>query len=305
MELGLSTSVLGVRALPDRLKILAAHGVSWVEIHGYTPEDFDFGDWALVEATRQSIDRYGLRVWSCHSPAGDPHDLASSNPDVRTRSLAVMHDAMRAAAHLGARVFVCDAVGLRPERAQGRQARHARYAESLARLLDAAAGLGCRIAIENHTRDEALFVTPDDFLRLAAAPGLDTLGACWDTGHGWIEGQPPEAACRLGSRLVTLHIHDNDGRHDQHRLPWKGRIDWQPFIACLRRMRYRGPFMMELVPSAPTVDRIDRLVRDAVDVCSRLLRAGAATRSSMGVGSGARREPRRAYEVLRVRSMAW
>jgi sugar phosphate isomerase/epimerase len=193
-----------------------------------------------------------------------------------------MHEAMQAAAYLGARVFVCDAVGLCAQQAQGRQERHARYAEALARLLDAGAGLGCRIAIENHTQDEALFVTPDDFLGLAAAPGLDALGACWDTGHGWIEGQPPEAACRLGSRLVTLHIHDNDGRHDQHRLPGKGGIDWQPFIAGLRRMRYRGPFMMEIVPSAPTVDGIDRLVRDAVDVYSRQLLAGPATLSSMG-----------------------
>ena len=44
MELGLSTSILGLHALPDGLAVLAAHGVPWVEIHGYVPEEFDFGD---------------------------------------------------------------------------------------------------------------------------------------------------------------------------------------------------------------------------------------------------------------------
>ncbi len=59
MEFGLSTSVLGVRAMPGCLAILAEHGVRWVEIHGYTPEEFDFGNGALVEATRRACERGG------------------------------------------------------------------------------------------------------------------------------------------------------------------------------------------------------------------------------------------------------
>jgi hypothetical protein len=85
MELGLSTSVLGVRALPDRLKILAAHGVSWVEVHGYTPEDFDFGDRALVEATADASTgtdcASGPATAPPETPTTSPPPIPTSEPD--------------------------------------------------------------------------------------------------------------------------------------------------------------------------------------------------------------------------------
>ncbi len=44
MELGLSTSALGLHALPERLGIFAEAGVTLLEIHRYTLDEFDFGD---------------------------------------------------------------------------------------------------------------------------------------------------------------------------------------------------------------------------------------------------------------------
>ena len=262
--------------MPDGLAIFAAHGIPWAEIHGYSAEEFDFSDRALVDTTVRALDRLGLRVWSCHSPAGGPLDLASPDPVQRTRTLAAMQHALHVTATLGARVFVCDAVGPDPAPPAERTARRLWLADALAQLLEAATPLGCRVAIENHTREEGMFVTPDHFRDLVADRRLDELGACWDTGHGWIESHRPEVACRLGPRLLTLHIHDNDGRDDQHRLPTTGGIDWPPFIGGLARMPYRGPFMLELAPPVPTtVDAIDRLVRDAVNVCARLLGVGS------------------------------
>lgn len=273
MELGFSTSILGQRAIPDRLAILATHDVSWVEIHGYMPEEFDFSDSALVDATRRALDRHGLRLWACHSPAYQPLDLASSDADLRLRSSTVMEEAMRASVEMGARVFVCDAARLHSDDSSAQvDARRALYADSLRRLLAAASGLGLRFVIENQPRGGARFVSPDDFFRLEVDHGLGGLGACWDTGHGWIAGQAPEVACRLGASLATLHVHDNDGQRDRHWIPTTGGIPWGPFASCLRRIGYTGPFMMELVPpESRTPEAIRGAIDDAVAVYRRLV----------------------------------
>ena len=277
MELGLSTSVLGLRALPEGLAVFGALGIPWVEIHGYMPEEFDFSDAALVDATRRALDRYHLRLWSCHSPSGEAVDLASSDADLRLGSCAALEAAMRASADLGARIFVCDAARPHTDDSPAQaDARRRLYADSLRVLLSGATRLGLRFVIENQPRGGARFVSPEDFLRLEGEYSLAGLGACWDTGHGWIAGQAPEVACRLGTRLATIHAHDNDGKGDRHWLPSRGGIAWAPFLTCLRRIGYSGPFMMELGPPDPrTPEAVERLAGDAVAVYRRLVEPGA------------------------------
>ena len=244
---GLSTSVLPFRGLPEGLKVLADVGAASIEINGYSPRTFDFANKQLVAATRKTVMQLGLRVWSFHSPAYKPLDLASADHALRQQTCTVIRNAMLISREFEPHVFVCDAVppAGEPDRPP---ARRALYADSLQRLLAEATQLEVRLVIENHTGREGLFVTPDDFFGLLTTYGLDGLGACWDTGHGWISGQPPEAAGRLGRYLITLHVHDNDGQCDQHRVPMSGTIQWGGFVQSLRSARYDGPLMMEVVP---------------------------------------------------------
>lgn len=270
-ELALSTSLLPASSLPDGLVFFADAGISSIEIHGYTRDDFDFGDADLVAATNETVDRYGLHIWSCHSPAYDPLDLASTDPTLREHTCNVMRAAIRASKLLKSRVFVCDGVAP-PRRDDAPSVRRAMYANSLRELLGEAKQLGLRLAIENHTDEWGFFVTPEDFFGLIATDDLAELGACWDTGHAWIAGQRPEAGGRLGTHLITLHVHDNDGRNDDHCLPLSGTIAWDGFLKGLRTARYEGPLMMELVtPETATSEAIRRLMTGAVDAHRRLI----------------------------------
>jgi sugar phosphate isomerase/epimerase len=271
VDLGLSTSILPQRDLPDGLALLAAAGPIWIEIHGYTREEFDFGDRGLVGRTKQAIARHGLRLWSCHSPAYAPLDVASPDADLRARSCAAMDEAMEVSAELGARVFVCDAVRAYRD-AEMRETRQPLYADSLRRLQRTADRVALRLAIENKPREWGPVTTPEDFLRLVTEYDLAGLGACWDTGHGWIAGQPPHAACRLGTRLASLHVHENDGQRDQHRPPGTGTLPWRRFVEGLHRIGYNGPFMLELAPpDPPNEDAIRRAVADAVGIHGRFM----------------------------------
>ena len=97
---------------------------------------------------------------------------------------------------------------------------------------------------------------------LNAIAGERCFGFCLDVGHLLLLGQDP---CywieMLGDRLLTLHIHDNDGINDNHNSPYIGVCNWERFILGLRKMGYNGilnfetfgfnqKFPKELVPAA-------------------------------------------------------
>jgi sugar phosphate isomerase/epimerase len=79
--------------------------------------------------------------------------------------------------------------------------------------------------------------------------GEKCFGFCLDTGHLLMLGQDH---CywieKLGKRLESLHIHDNDGVNDDHTLPYLGCGNWDRFIHGLRKINYRGNISFEASP---------------------------------------------------------
>ncbi len=82
---------------------------------------------------------------------------------------------------------------------------------------------------------------------------VDELGdehftACLDVGHSAIVGEEPSDAIRaLGSRLGTVHIHDNNYREDSHMLPFAGNLDWKAIAKALKEVHYQGPLNLEVL----------------------------------------------------------
>ncbi|NLT73630.1 MAG: sugar phosphate isomerase/epimerase [Chloroflexi bacterium] len=78
------------------------------------------------------------------------------------------------------------------------------------------------------------------------------LGVCVDTGHANLgDLLAPRAIRMAGSRLLTLHLHDNHGQADDHLPPGRGNIDWTAVMEALRDVRYSGPLQLELTDQAP------------------------------------------------------
>lgn len=85
----------------------------------------------------------------------------------------------------------------------------------------------------------------------------EVLGFCFDTGHANLIGIDMEDfITTLGHRLKVLHIHDNDGRRDQHQIPFtftmlkenKPSTDWEGFIKGLRNIRFDKVLSFETAP---------------------------------------------------------
>lgn len=74
--------------------------------------------------------------------------------------------------------------------------------------------------------------------------------ACLDLGHCGLTGQLPEDMIReLGNkRLGALHVHDNDGKRDNHvepMAPFISSVNWEEVCKALAEIDYQGDFTFE------------------------------------------------------------
>lgn len=70
-----------------------------------------------------------------------------------------------------------------------------------------------------------------DFVRTINS---DNFKMCLDTGHCAVMKESPADALRsCGDIIKIMHVHDNDGSHDSHKIPFDGVIDWEDFGKAL------------------------------------------------------------------------
>lgn len=93
--------------------------------------------------------------------------------------------------------------------------------------------LGVRVVLENLVER-----TPDLMIRLIDRVNSRALGLCMDVGHvNVFSAMPPlEWVEDMGSRLWYVHVHDNDGKADQHLAVGRGTIAFPDFFDALKRV---------------------------------------------------------------------
>ena len=75
------------------------------------------------------------------------------------------------------------------------------------------------------------------------------LGFCFDLGHANINEGVETAWRIMESRIRSTHLHDNDGKADQHLFPFLsegGTIDWKKAVDLLRSRPEQYPLLLEL-----------------------------------------------------------
>jgi sugar phosphate isomerase/epimerase len=75
------------------------------------------------------------------------------------------------------------------------------------------------------------------------------LGFCLDVGHAHMHEGIPAAFELFKDRIRATHLHDNDGKEDQHLFPFFsecGTIDWKQTMELLRSREQQYPLLLEL-----------------------------------------------------------
>lgn len=98
-------------------------------------------------------------------------------------------------------------------------------AEFFPALIEQAAAIDCRLAIENIYEE-----SPDYLVQLVERIDSEWFGHCFDIGHWHLFGKRPmhEWLEKIGPKLFHLHLHDNHGRADEHLPVGAGTIDFTP-----------------------------------------------------------------------------
>ena len=106
-------------------------------------------------------------------------------------------------------------------------------------LVDFAETCGVNIALEN----QRVFRHMDYLFSTIESPRLKF---CYDSGHEACFSHTRFILSKYRSRLAAVHLHDNDGRTDQHLRPGEGVVDWDYVRRGLRD--YEGAVALELKP---------------------------------------------------------
>jgi sugar phosphate isomerase/epimerase len=72
------------------------------------------------------------------------------------------------------------------------------------------------------------------------------VGICLDLGHAHITVGVAGAIATLGSRIATLHVHDNHGLKDEHLWPGDGTIDWPAAVKALKALPTQPAAVLEI-----------------------------------------------------------
>ncbi len=104
-----------------------------------------------------------------------------------------------------------------------------------------------KIGLENSFTLGKLCRTPEDLLKVVNS--VKGLGITFDIGHAnLINLNPIKYFKKVKDFVIDIHIHDNDGKSDQHRLIGEGNINFKKFLKECKNSDYYGPFIFEVFP---------------------------------------------------------
>lgn len=246
----LGTSIqLGVGAEPNmKLEDLRDNGIDCIEL-AWRNDVFDMlepGNQNRCEELVRQARALGIRVWSLHLPYGTDWDVSAMDERHReaaiARHLQLMH--LAAAWKIGTVILH---PSWEPIPAAERTERLQACRRSLARMAAEAERFNLRVAVECLPRT-CLGNTSAEMRELLAAD--ERLGVCCDVNH-LLQEEPEEFVRKIGSRIITVHMSDNDGLDEKHWYPGEGIIRWNDVISALLECGYHGPFMFEVRPVSP------------------------------------------------------
>lgn len=240
---------LNQRLHPGLLELAGRSGAQAVEIFA-ARQHFDYTSREHVSELGTWFRENSLEPFSMHAPlfpdremgrAGAPAvSLLHPEKSRRIDAMDEMKRALEAAEHISFRHMIVH-LG---ERTDAWSPRSIEYALTALEHLGAfARPLGVGILVENLLSEPT---TPEHLKMVLEMGHLDNVGVCLDLGHAHITEGVDSAIGTLGSRIVSVHTHDNHGTKDEHLWPGDGTIDWKATAAALNNLAKPPAVVLEI-----------------------------------------------------------
>lgn len=270
LRFGVSTHLFHDRRLTrDDLVEVAAHGFDAVELFA-TRSHFDYRAPAAVSELREWLHDTQVVLHSVHAPVMEAmragqwvgsFSIASGDEARRKAAVAEAEAALALAASIPFQYLVVHLGMPNGQRVPAGDNQPDAARRSVIELVEAAARVHVRVALEVMPNPlssaDALVHAIEDSLE-----GED-VGICLDYGHAHLMTDVADAVETVSGHLWTTHIHDNNGKRDDHLVPYAGSINWDEAMMTTQKIGYDGTLMFEVGSNGG----------DAVDVLKRVAKA--------------------------------
>jgi sugar phosphate isomerase/epimerase len=220
----------------------------------YSLEDVGYAGWEIVQEGSQCLTEENLPKvrdvkettnlkLSMHLPFSDMN-LAGLNPGIHGEVMRQMKYYLSMASDL-VEVAVLHPGYLSPYGSKLPEKAWDKCIESVQTLCDHSADMGIIIAVENMPNFPKIFgCYPDEMLDILEQTDRNNVGMTLDVGHANTMGLLAEFVEKCKDKLSHMHIHDNNGSHDEHLPIGEGNIDWKKLMESLSG--YKGLMVTEM-----------------------------------------------------------
>lgn len=249
------------------LRAIAEAGFTHVHWCHHWCTDFLYSTHEITQI-RDWLQNLGLQVTDIHASAGAEKAWASAKDYERLSGVELVVNRLEMAARLGSDVAVLHIPG-EPDAEPARTEYWDRVRRSLDALTDHGRATGVRIALENGGATESW----SPITRVLGDYPPEFIGLCYDSGHGNLSGDGLDLLEAHADRLLSIHLHDNDGSGDQHILPFTGTVDWGRLTSLLARSSYHKWANLEVSQKRSGYEDGTTFLREAYALSERLTRA--------------------------------
>ena len=213
---------------PD-LKDIAKAGFTHIHWCHHWNTDFIYSQYE-IEQIKKWLKKYNLILCDLHASDGKEKKWNSNKEYERLAGVELVKNRIDMTAQLGSNVIIMHA---------------AEYSDPLRKSLDElenyAREHNIRIACENEGSFSVLEKILSDY-----SPSY--IGFCYDSGHGNMlqNSEGLDNLDKFKDRLISIHLHDNDGVQDQHKPLFSGTIDWDKLAKVIAQSSYKKCVSMEL-----------------------------------------------------------
>jgi sugar phosphate isomerase/epimerase len=241
-EIGLSMLYCLGEPFQKMTEHLTRAETSYIEI---LDEGFHTLNKRRVSILKNVGESYGLK-YSVHAPFADINIASPSKPLLKAM-LKRLKESISYASTLNAYMWVFHP-GLKTGVSMFYPGMDWRQNLKTTRLLLKIAGdYGVKIAIENVPEPYPfLMKSVEDFTKFYEEINED-IGLVFDVGHANLNRQIERFLTVFKDKIVHMHVHDNNGKGDQHLGIGLGNIDWKKVANLLRRMSYDKLVIVESV----------------------------------------------------------
>ena len=200
---------------------------------------------ATLKQERAAMERAGIEIYQAHGPWRYP--ILDFTAQQRAERFEKMAKSIRGCAILGCKHLVIHNIMPYGNRDLSRRTVLEINRDFIGRLAEIGQEYGVIVCMENMPFLHQCLATPDALFSFVREMNIPHLRLCLDTGHCAVRGISPADAVRQWGKeyLYTLHVHDNNGRRDQHLPPEQGVIDWADLTKALAEIGYEGVFSLE------------------------------------------------------------